>query len=514
MDTDDYLSRKRHLREAVNILLVEDDTAFAELVRAQLRRMPWVESRLEVASTLRDALAKLAAEPFGLVVTDLNLPDSRGLDTLGALSQAAEQPIIVLSGDADPAIRAGAMDAGAFDYLSKDNLSAAVLERLVRLASIQANTFRLVRESEARFRSLIKLSSDFYWETDAEHRVISTQHGSERHTAVNPGQLGKARWELPSISPDAAGWAAHRATMDAHRPFRDFEVARRDDDGVERWRSLSGEPVFDSAGAFTGYRGIGRDITERKRAEDELRRFRLAMDESADMIVLIDRETMRFVDVNRTACTLLGYSREELLAMGPQDVLPVSRERLEQAYDEFIANPAQTTGMKSHYRCRDGSLLPFESTRRVLRSASGWIIAAISRDIRERIAAEKAIQQSEARFRGLNALSSDWYWEQDSEFRLTFMSSIDKLGLDPVKYLGARRWDQPALNLTEADWGRTARSSSATRHSTTSRWSGPARTAAASGCRSRASRCSIPPGGSPAIAASAAISRSASARSG
>src|SRR6185503_2749224 len=119
MDNDQLVSRKRLWREAVNILLVEDDTAFAELVRTQLRRMPWVQSRLEVAGTLRAALAKMAAESFGLVVTDLNLPDSRGLDTLGAFLQAGEQPIIILSGDPDPAIRAGAIDAGAFDFRAK-----------------------------------------------------------------------------------------------------------------------------------------------------------------------------------------------------------------------------------------------------------------------------------------------------------------------------------------------------------------------------------------------------------
>src|SRR5205814_6108993 len=118
------------------------------------------------------------------------------------------------------------------------------------------------------------------------------------------------------------------------------------------------------------------------------------------------------------------------------DVLPVSRAQLERSYDEFIADPGQTRGMNSYYRCKDGSQLPFESTRRVLRSGSGWIIAAISRDIRERIAAEQALRRSEERFRSLNALSSDWYWEQDAEFRLTFMSSIEKLGLDPGKYLG------------------------------------------------------------------------------
>src|SRR5581483_3445099 len=139
---------------------------------------------------------------------------------------------------------------------------------------------------------------------------------------------------------------------------------------------------------------VARDITERRAAEEELRRFRLAMDKSADMIVLVDRATMRFVDVNETACRLLGYTRDELLGMGPHDVLPATRDELEKSYDQLIARPSEQpgvipAGMKSHYRCKDGSLLPFESTRHVLRSGDTHIIAAVSRDIRERLAVEE-----------------------------------------------------------------------------------------------------------------------------
>jgi diguanylate cyclase (GGDEF)-like protein/PAS domain S-box-containing protein len=147
---------------------------------------------------------------------------------------------------------------------------------------------------------------------------------------------------------------------------------------------------------------IGQFV-QRKRAEEDQRQFRLALDNSADMIVLIERKTMRFVDVNRTVCKLLGYSREELLKMGPQDLLPLSRAELENAYDEFSANPSGATGMRSYYRCRDGSTIPFESTRHVLRSGDSYIIATISRDIRERLAAEEAHRQQIA----LNAQSAE-----------------------------------------------------------------------------------------------------------
>ena len=95
-----------------------------------------------------------------------------------------------------------------------------------------------LRESEARFRSLTEMSSDFYWESDAEHRL--TQRGAaSKSSAVTvfsrPTQIGERRWEIPCLSPDEAGWQAHRAVLDAHRPFRDFEFSRLGADGTERY---------------------------------------------------------------------------------------------------------------------------------------------------------------------------------------------------------------------------------------------------------------------------------------
>jgi diguanylate cyclase (GGDEF)-like protein/PAS domain S-box-containing protein len=137
----------------------------------------------------------------------------------------------------------------------------------------------------------------------------------------------------------------------------------------------------------------------RKSVEEEQRRFRVALDASGDMIVLVDRATMRFVDVNNTMCELVGYSREELLGMGPQDVMAVARADLEKSYDDLIADPAGSpaSNVSSRYRCKDGSDLPFDATRRVVRSGGADMIVAIARDIRSRIAAEEALRISNER---------------------------------------------------------------------------------------------------------------------
>jgi PAS domain S-box-containing protein len=140
------------------------------------------------------------------------------------------------------------------------------------------------RASEERFRTLVQFSFDVYWETDTQHRFIMQEFGE--HVADAPArgsEIGKTRWEVPYLEPDEDAWRNHRATLDAHLPFRDFELARRNADGGKRYVSVSGFPIFDETGRFIGYRGVGRHISDLKRAEEE-RRAHLWFLESMDRI--------------------------------------------------------------------------------------------------------------------------------------------------------------------------------------------------------------------------------------
>jgi PAS domain S-box-containing protein len=128
-----------------------------------------------------------------------------------------------------------------------------------------------LRASEERFRTLMQFSFDVYWESDAQHR-FTVQQFAEGLTDAPPtgSELGRTRWEVPYLEPDEETWRRHRATLDAHLPFRDFELARPGPGGGRRYVSVSGLPMFDASGRFLGYRGVGRHITERKRAEQRL----------------------------------------------------------------------------------------------------------------------------------------------------------------------------------------------------------------------------------------------------
>jgi diguanylate cyclase (GGDEF)-like protein/PAS domain S-box-containing protein len=129
-----------------------------------------------------------------------------------------------------------------------------------------------LRESEARFRSLTTLSSDWYWEQDAEYRFVDMTSNIDRTTGVSAlAHIGKRHWELVVPNMTEADWAAHRAVVEAHRPFHNLELCGAAEDGSTHWASISGEPIFDRDGQFKGYRGIGKDITEQKRADDRIR---------------------------------------------------------------------------------------------------------------------------------------------------------------------------------------------------------------------------------------------------
>src|SRR3954452_22994396 len=123
-------------------------------------------------------------------------------------------------------------------------------------------------EAHARLERLLALSSDIYWEQDAEYRF---SHFSGSDAALVAGirsrVLGRLRWEHDYFNLSPADWAAHRALLGERRSFRDLELGRVDESGRVKWISVSGEPVFDAAGRFAGYRGIGKDITAQKREQ-------------------------------------------------------------------------------------------------------------------------------------------------------------------------------------------------------------------------------------------------------
>jgi diguanylate cyclase (GGDEF)-like protein/PAS domain S-box-containing protein len=133
------------------------------------------------------------------------------------------------------------------------------------------------------------------------------------------------------------------------------------------------------------------DMNARIRLDEDLRRFRLAMDATADAIFLVDRAGMCFVDVNATACRMLGYEREEFLRVGPNKTIESHLRQLEELYDKLLSGDQSGAMTELLLHRRDGSPLAVEVQRRTLRSGPSWILVAVARDITERKEAEQRL---------------------------------------------------------------------------------------------------------------------------
>jgi diguanylate cyclase (GGDEF)-like protein/PAS domain S-box-containing protein len=268
----------------------------------------------------------------------------------------------------------------------------------------RARALRSLPRSAVRAQNLIELSADWYWEQDKEFRFtrVESQGVAEGEGADGEDILGKRRWEIGLEIKTPGGWPVHRALLDEHQPFRDVVLYRTLADGTSRYVSVSGAAMFDRDNRFLGYRGIGKDITEQKQREEELLRFRAAIDASPDMVYLTDPATIRFLYVNEAACRIAGYTHEEHLKIGPQDVLMVSREELSRLYEKVIAAGEAGTLTEMRGRKKDGLQTIVEVRRRALRSGDKWMIVSISRDISQRIRSERAIRRLGSMFAALS----------------------------------------------------------------------------------------------------------------
>lgn len=238
----------------------------------------------------------LASESWDAVLAQDNLPELAGLQTLALVRAAGLDIPVILLGDAIDEERAlAAMQAGASDCLPGSTLvrlAPALLRALeeAQLREAHRLSSRRLAESEERFRSLMALSSDWYWEQDEHFRftVVCYSRAESRAEAFSTA-LGKTPWEMPYHDPD---WSAHRAQLAAHQPFQHLELQPITRDGSNITVSVSGEPRFDADGRFLGYRGVGRDISDRKAAEQRLQRLNrlYAMVSGVNALVLRARQ--------------------------------------------------------------------------------------------------------------------------------------------------------------------------------------------------------------------------------
>jgi len=267
------------------ILIVDDLEANVRLLDRMLRQA----GHTCVASTMdpHEVCGLHRDNRYDLILLDLEMPGMDGFQVMEGLREIETEgylPILVITAQPDHKLRA--LDGGARDFISKPFDLVEVRTRIrnlleVRLLykkienyskvleqTVQERTAEL-RESEARYRSLTELASDWYWEQDERLRFTRVSGPVLEMLGIQGDALAGETKAAQGAGWNEAERAILKAKMAARQPFLDFVYSRANPDGSRQYFQVSGEPMFDLSGRFSGYRGIGMDITARMRPDKD-----------------------------------------------------------------------------------------------------------------------------------------------------------------------------------------------------------------------------------------------------
>ncbi len=310
--------------DPVNILLIEDNPGDVRLIQELLSETANTAHTLVSADTLMKGLTMLGEQEFDVILLDLGLPDSQGLETLEKVLHAA-LPTVVLTGLNDEAIALAAVRCGAQDYLVKGDFAGHVLWRVIVYAIERAQMETALRKSEMHLRKAQELGRIGSWEYEFSS--------------------GKAEWspELfriyerdDGLSP-SAGDSAHCYPPGLNEVFQDYigEAPRTQEETIRevKMQLPSGrtvflnciiQPVLDAGGRITKLFGTVQDITERRQAEEL---FRILADSSPLGVYILQEG--KFVYTNPQFQKFTGYSESELAGKNSLSlVFPEDREKV------------------------------------------------------------------------------------------------------------------------------------------------------------------------------------------
>ncbi len=288
-------------------------------------------------------------------------------------------------------------------FTESDLDTYSTLAGQIATALQNAGLFKDIRTSEARFRDVALTTSDWVWETDAQGRYT---YCSDKvvdvlgHTAEE--MLGKTPFDFMPEEEAARVGEVFGEIVTHKKPIVDLENRNITADGREIYLLTNGVPLLDEEGNLLGYRGVDKDITERKRAQEALQesaaRFRTLFDFAPEGVMVIDVDKLAFDDVNERALELFGYTRQELLKTSPlavsAEVQPDGRSAME-VMSEAIqgAMAGGSPRLEALYVRSSGKEFPVDVQVVKLPEADRNLVRVSFSDITERKQAEEELRR-------------------------------------------------------------------------------------------------------------------------
>jgi diguanylate cyclase (GGDEF)-like protein/PAS domain S-box-containing protein len=307
----------------------------------------------------------------------------------------------------------------------------------------------LLKESEEKYRTILEEMNDGYFEVDLTGKYTFVTETNARLLATTPEKLlGKDSSEYMVKEDIPLVRGAFNKIYKTGKPERNITYRALHKDGTISIAELSGFPRKDEKGNIIGFRGIARDITERKQMEEALRqseeKYRNILQSIQEGYFELDLAG-NYTFVNDANCRLLGYSRDEIIGMNARQHMPHedNYKKVSQAYTELFLTGKPIESLEIFSVKKDGTPIIYETSVTLIKNAQGKAIGfrGVSRDITERKRMEEQIRQSEERYRSIIENMTDGYFEVDLYGNFTYFNDAQcrNLGYTCEELIGMNR---------------------------------------------------------------------------
>ncbi len=391
------------LNSPINILMVEDNSGDQFLLTELLKASDIHVKNLFSAIRLDDAL-ELLKEPFDIILLDLSLPDSTGIETFNVINRhAGRTPVVILSGLTDTTMALDAISLGAQDYLIKGDFDEKLLAKTIRYSIERKKNMEALQESIERYNLVSKATNDMVWDwnvlTATVYRNVESWNKIFESSLTELGNT--LDFFFSRIHQDDVASTLKIVNEILENPNQfifDVECRVKKENGEYAYIADLGYIIRDEKGNATRIIGATQNITERKKAEAILKsseeRYRYLFNNNPACIIVWDLEDFRILEVNDSSIEQYEYSKEEFLT---KTILDLRNKEDFGAIGELAQKAREDIFFKvidtwKHIN-KSGQYMFMEITSHRIEYKGKAVILALANNVTEKILLEEKLEE-------------------------------------------------------------------------------------------------------------------------